>query len=94
MGAFAGSEAHRTHWLSKAIGMHKTIKFDVFGRHLLAIRTNEGWQIYYLSGDGKRRAADDLIIPLFVNEMEIEGYLADLCHEWETKEHPEVRRLD
>ncbi len=74
--------------------MHKSTKLDVFGRHVLAIRTNEGWQIYYLSGDGKRRAADDLIVPPFVNEMEIERYLADLCHEWETKEHPEVRRLD
>ena len=94
MGVFAGSKAHQTRWLSKAVGMHKTIKFDVFGRHVLAIRTNNGWQIYYLSGDGKRRAADGLIIPPLVNEMEIQRYLADLCHEWETKEHLEVRRLD
>ena len=70
------------------------IKFDVFGRHVLAVRTEVGWQMYYVGGDGKRRAADDLIIPPFVKDIEMERYLADLCHEWETKAHPEVRRLE
>ena len=73
--------------------MHESIKLDVYGRMVLATRAKEGWQVYYVSGDGKRRAADDIVIPSFVKEMEIERYLADLCHEWETKDHPEVRRL-
>ena len=72
----------------------KSIKLDVFGRHVLAMRTEDGWRIYYVSGDCKRRTAHDLIVPPFVDEMEIERYLADMCHEWETKDHPEVRRLD
>ena len=73
--------------------MHESIKLDVYGRLVLVTRAKEGWQVYYVSGDGKRRAADDIVIPSFVKEMEIERYLADLCHEWETKDHPEVRRL-
>ena len=73
--------------------MPKSIKRDVFGRQVLAMRTNEGWRMYYVSADGKRRNADDLMVPPFINEIEIERYLADLCHEWETKAHPEVRRM-
>ncbi len=74
--------------------MPKSIRLDVFGRQVLANRNKEGWQLYYLSGDGKRRAADDLVVPPFVNENEIVHYLADLCHEWETTAHSEVRRLE
>jgi hypothetical protein len=74
--------------------MHKSIRLDVFGRHVLIIKTADRWLIYYLSGDGKRRPADDIMVPSFVNESELERYLADSCHEWATKEHPEVRRLD
>jgi hypothetical protein len=72
----------------------KPIKIDVFGRQVLAIRTGNGWRLYYVSGDGKRRVAADLIVPPFVEEMEIERYLADMCHEWATADHPEVIRLD
>ena len=46
-----------------------------------------------LLGDGKRRSVDDIIIPLFVNENEIEDYLADLCHEWATEKYPNVKRI-
>ena len=73
--------------------MSKSIKMDVFGRLVLAMQSDEGWSIYYLSGDGKRRPANDIIVPSFVNESEIENYLADLCHEWATEKYPEVRRL-
>jgi len=72
----------------------KLIKLDVFGRHVLAERTDYGWQMYYISREGKRRPADDLMVPSFVTESEIERFLADLCHEWETMAHSEVRRLE
>jgi hypothetical protein len=74
--------------------MLKSIKFDIFGRQVLAIRSEEGWQLFYLSGDGKRRPADDLIVPSFVAESEMISFLEDLCHEWASDRHPEVRRLD
>jgi hypothetical protein len=72
----------------------KSLKFDVFGRHVLVVETEGGWAAFYLGAEGKRRPAHDIMIPDFMNEVELEGYLADLCHEWATERHPEVRRLD
>jgi predicted N-acetyltransferase YhbS len=43
--------------------MPKSIKFEVFGRQVLTIKSEKGWRLFYLSGDGKRRPADDLIVP-------------------------------
>ena len=73
--------------------MHKSIKLDVFGKHILSVRTDEGWSIFYLSDNGKRRPALDIFVPEFVSESEIETYLADLCHEWASEKNPSVRRL-
>jgi hypothetical protein len=71
-----------------------SIKFDVYGRHVLISRTNDGWKIDFVSGDGKKRPAADIFIPYFISESEIEQYLADLCHEWATEKHPLVRRIN
>ncbi len=70
------------------------MKLDVFGCKVLAERTNGGWRIYYLGEEGKRRLADDLMVPSFITESEIRRYLADLCHEWASTKHPDVRRID
>jgi hypothetical protein len=70
-----------------------SIKFDVYGKHVLIFRTRNGWGINYVSGQGKMRPAPDIFIPDFISESEIEQYLADLCHEWGTKKHPIVRRI-
>jgi hypothetical protein len=74
--------------------MDNSIKLDVFGRQVLAVRSEEGWQLYYLSRDGKKRSADDLIVPSFITESEMVAYMADLCHERATKKHPKIQRLD
>ncbi len=71
----------------------KSFKFDVFGRHVLVVEGEKGWLVYYLGTEGKRRLAHDFVIPDFVTEAGLEQYLADLCHEWATERHPEVRRL-
>ena len=73
--------------------MGKAIKLDVFGKHVQCMRTDEGWSIFYLSDNGKRRPALDIFVPEFVSESEIETYLADLCHEWATEKNHGVRRL-
>jgi hypothetical protein len=74
--------------------MTKPINLDVFGKYLLALRTNEGWSMFYLSDDGKRRPALDIFVPKFVSESEIENFLEDICHEWATEKHNSVRRLN
>ena len=73
--------------------MKKEIRLDVFGKKILAIRSDGGWSLFYLSGDGKRHLADDIVIPSFVDESLVENYLADICHEWATSKHPDVKRL-
>ena len=36
----------------------------------------------------------DIFVPEFVNESEIENFLADICHEWATEKNHSVRRLE
>ena len=49
--------------------------------------------MFYRGTEGKRRAAPDLVVPNDVGESQLGQYLADLCHEWATERHPDVRRL-
>lgn len=71
----------------------KSMKLDVFGRRMLVEESQAGWSLFYLGVEGKRRPAHDLVIPDDLPEAEIETYLADLCHEWATPRHPDVKRL-
>jgi hypothetical protein len=71
----------------------KSIKLDVFGRRMLVEESQAGWSLFYLGAEGKRRSAH-LVIPDDLPETEIETYLADLCHEWATPRHPDVKRLE
>jgi hypothetical protein len=72
----------------------KLLKFNVFGRQVLVTESKNGWTAFYLGAEGKRRPATDIVVPSGIRESEIEQYLDDLCHEWATKRHPNVRRLD
>ena len=76
------------------IRMNKPIKLAVFGTLVLAIHTDDGWEMFYLSEGGKRRLATEIFVPNFVKETEIENYIEDICHEWATEKHPNVRRLN
>ena len=72
--------------------MNTSITLDVFGRLVLAVQSDQGWSVFYLSNDGKRRPANDIVVPASVTGSELETYLADLCHEWATDKNPKVRR--
>ena len=72
----------------------KSIRFDVFGRRVLVVGSEAGWSVFYLGSEGKRRPAHDILVPPYVSESELERYLADLCHEWATERHPDVRQLE
>ncbi len=71
----------------------QSIKLDVFGRPVVAMQTLEGWKLFYVGEEGKRRPAPDIIVPADVREADLEMYLADLCHEWCTALNPTVTRL-
>ena len=72
----------------------KTLKFDVFGRNVAIVKTESGWQAFYLGNDGKRRPAGDIIVPASIPEAEIAQYLDDLCHEWASDRNNSVTRID
>lgn len=72
----------------------KTLKFDVYGWDVAVVKTESGWQAYYLGNDGKRRPASDIIVPANIAETEIGQYLDDLCHEWATDRNKSVNRVD
>lgn len=69
------------------------LELDVFGRRVLVLRRHDQWVVFYLGNEGKRRPANDLVIPADFLEREIPQYLADICHEWAMPQHPDVRVL-
>ena len=70
------------------------MRFDVFGRTLLLERTSAGWEVFFVSAEGKRRQAEDLVVPQAITEEELEQWLFDLCHEWATPKNLKVSRID
>ena len=72
----------------------KLLKFDVFGREVLIVEKDSGWEAFYLGSEGKRRAAKDIVIPSNITESQMLQYLDDLCHEWATDRNFSVKRVD
>jgi hypothetical protein len=68
------------------------LKFNVFGRIMIAEASDEGWKLFVLGSDGKRSPAD-VVVPHFIRESELEQFLDDVFHEMATRERPSVRRL-
>ena len=58
------------------------MRITVYDRDMAVIRKDGTWQVFYLSGDGKRRRAHDIVIPSHIPENELIRYLEDLLHEW------------
>jgi hypothetical protein len=70
-----------------------TLKFDVFGRFMVAERTGSGWKLFDVGHEGKRMLVTDVVVPGFISPSEIDQYLADIYHEWASDKHPAVKRL-
>ena len=73
--------------------MMTPLKFDVFGRMVIVMRVRETWKAYYAGSEGKRRPATDIVIPASIDEAGLCQYLSDLCHEWATSSHLDVKQL-
>ena len=68
------------------------LKFDVFGKTMVAESSDDGWQLFVLGADGKR-SRSEVVVPDFIREDELEQFLDDLFHEMATRERPSVRRI-
>lgn len=66
------------------------MKLNVFGQQIEVVRQNNKWKTYYLGNEGKRRLADNIVIPSNITEEKIPEYMADLCHEWATPNQNDV----
>jgi hypothetical protein len=70
------------------------MRFNVFGKKAIEVVRNSGeWQVFYLGNEGKKRKAEDVIIPASISESEIEDYISDLFHELATPLNNDVKRL-
>ncbi len=70
------------------------MRFDVFGTLIEVCRRDTAWQVFYVGSEGKKRLAQDIVVPASVPEEQLEDYLADIRHEYASAEHNEVKRLD
>lgn len=71
------------------------MKLNVFGRDVEIIKdSRENWVAYYLGNEGKKRIAQDIVIPKQLSESDIVEYVADLCHEWASVKYPDVKISD
>ena len=72
----------------------KSLKFDVFGREVLIVERESGWKAFYPGAEGKRRPANDIVIPADLPESMLAEYLDDLCHEWASERNNTVKQQD
>ncbi len=70
------------------------MKFDVFGTVIEVARREGAWRVFYLGGEGKKRLAEDIVIPASVSQEDLIEYLADIRHEFASAAHNDVLRLD
>jgi hypothetical protein len=70
------------------------LRFDVYGRRIAVQPVPSGWKCFLLGADGKRRPAPDLVVPAFISEDEVLGYLADLLHECAAPHNGDPKRID
>ncbi|MCC2617352.1 hypothetical protein LJ739_13960 [Aestuariibacter halophilus] len=70
------------------------MKLTIFGRDVDIMRRPHGWEAVYVGNDGKKRRAEDILIPSHLAEQDIIGYVSDVCHEWASARYPRVERRD
>lgn len=70
------------------------MKLNVFGRYVEVVRRQDRWLVYYLGSEGKKRIAEDILIPSGVKEDNLVEYIADLCHEWASPNKSDVTVME
>ena len=70
------------------------MKINVFGKIIEVNRNDNRWEVFYVGNEGKKRLANDIVIPSHLKKEELIEYFSDLCHEWATPVNNEVKVLD
>ncbi len=66
------------------------MRLNLFGKAIEVVRSQEKWQVFYLGSEGKKRTAEEIIIPSEIKETEIISYLEALCHEQATPKNSRI----
>jgi hypothetical protein len=67
-------------------------RFNVFGRIYELRREGAAWRALAVGNDGKLAPAG-FVVPSFVRDEELEGFLFDLFHEHASPTNGDVRRI-
>ncbi len=70
------------------------MKLNVYGRPVEVLCTAGEWRVFYLGNEGKKRIAQDIMLPKGLSESEVLGFISDLCHEWASSRYPVVHVID
>ena len=73
--------------------MRKTIRFDVFGNHMMVERRDNRWLLLNESGTGINSPVPGIEIPPDLEEEELAQFLDDIFHEQASVENPAVVRI-
>jgi len=57
------------------------MKFNVYGRKMEVLRSNDKWEIFFIGDEGKKRPAQDIFIPSDIRQKDLKYYLEDMLHE-------------
>jgi hypothetical protein len=74
--------------------MFKPILFDVFGKRIHALRAHDGWELFEIGNEGKKRRFAGVTVPSHLLEEQLIPFLDELFHEYATPKRPRVRRID
>jgi hypothetical protein len=70
------------------------MKFDVFGTVVEVVRHDGKWKVFYLGNEGKKRPAEDIVIPSTIEQNRVQQYLADIRHEYASGGQSEAVQID
>jgi hypothetical protein len=57
------------------------MKINAYGKIIEIVRGDDKWHVYYLGSEGKKRYANDIVIPSSLKQCDLINYLEDLFHE-------------
>lgn len=71
------------------------LHFDVFGRRMGVKKVGEQWLLYRVDpNEGKYSRIYDVVIPAWLEEEELPGWLGDIYHEAASEKYPDVRVIN
>lgn len=69
------------------------MKLNAYGRKIEIVKSGEKWKVFFLGEEGRKRIADDIIVPSDLKRRDLKNYIEDLLHEWATAKNNQVMEI-